>query len=179
MWFCKALEKEREEADKELAALDPNELHPAIRHGVAPAMSSKLKGAFWGGSLEGKDNATKKLLGYVPEGLTPFKIRSITDKCKAEWTAREVIQNYTGSWGDDEMEKPTKMEGGSRAPEAPNGYSDGSLKNPIGNHWAIGGIGVWWPNRSEESEPLNPQELSYTEYEWKWQGCLQWASSMN
>ena len=48
MWVCEALQKEREEADKELAALDPQHLHPAIRHGIAPAMSAKLKASYWG-----------------------------------------------------------------------------------------------------------------------------------
>ena len=143
MWYCKALEEERKEADKEIAALDPKELHPAVRHGVAPAMSSKLKGTFWGASTEGKNKDTKKLLGFVPEGMIPYKIRSITDQCKAEWTAREVIQNYTGSWGYDQMEKPRKVEEGRRAPEALNGYSDGSLtksnRQPLGHrrNWGV------------------------------------------
>ena len=36
------------------------------------------------------------------------------------------------------------------APEEPNAYSDGSLKNVKGPFWHLGGAGVWWPNRKEE-----------------------------
>ena len=108
MWFCNALRKERGEADEELAAIDPGNLHPAIRHGIAPAMTSKLKGSFWGGDLEDMSKATKKLLGYVPEGLTPYKIRPLTNKCEAAWTAREVIQHYTSSWKNEDMSRPKK-----------------------------------------------------------------------
>ena len=52
MWHCEALRKERAEADNELASLDPHQVHPAIRHGVAPAMPARLKGSFWGTDLE-------------------------------------------------------------------------------------------------------------------------------
>ena len=62
------------------------------------------------------------------------------------------------------------------APDEPNGYSDGSLQNPIGDHWAIGGLGIWWPERCEIVSPLNVKENQYLEHEWKYQGCMQWAS---
>ena len=99
MWFCSALRKDREEADGELAKIEPKSLHPAIRHGIAPAMSGKLRGSFRGGDLEDMSNATKRLLGNVPEGMTPTKIKSIISKCRAEHTAREVIQHCASSWG--------------------------------------------------------------------------------
>ncbi len=92
-WRCKELKEEREEADKELAQLDPEVLHPAIRHGIAPAMSAKLKATYWGGEITGMDKCCMKLLGNVPEGLTPLSIRDEVKTCEAEWTAREVIQN--------------------------------------------------------------------------------------
>ena len=71
---------------------------------------------------------------------------------------------------------PKPLDKNIEAPTEPNGYSDGSLKNPIGNHWAIGGIGMWWPNRKIEEEPLNKQEDAYTEHEWSERGCMQWAA---
>ena len=37
------------------------------------------------------------------------------------------------------------------APDKPNGYSDGSLKNVRGMFWSVGGAGVWWPNRTIDS----------------------------
>ena len=51
-----------------------------------------------------------------------------------------------------------------KAPKQINSYSDGSLKNPTGNHWAIGGVGLWWPERKEDKEPLNKEESKYLEH---------------
>ena len=117
-----------------------------------------------------------KLLGNVPEGLTPMSIRDEVNKCEAEWTAREVIQHYTSSWQYDNICKPERITEGEVAPGEPNGYSDGSHKNPIGNHWAIGGLGIWWLERCEIVSPLNVKENQYLEHKWKYQGCMQWAS---
>ena len=99
MWHCEALRTEREEADHALPSLDPHQLHPAIRHGVAPAMSARLNGSFWGTVLEDTSHANKKLLGNVPEGMTPSEIRHITDMCEASWTGKEVSQHYTSRCG--------------------------------------------------------------------------------
>ena len=41
---------------------------------------------------------------------------------------------------------------------------------------AIGGLGIWWPGRCETVSPLNAKETKYLEHEWKYQGCMQWAS---
>ena len=147
MWHCGALRKGREEADSEIASIDPHQVHPATRHGVAPAMSPRLKGSYWGSDQEDTSHATKKLLGNVPEGMTPSKIRHRTNKREAIWTAREVIQHYTSSWKNEDISKPKKLEDGIEAPDEPNGYSDGSLKKPIGNHRAI------WGHRSLVAEP--------------------------
>ena len=40
-WTCKALKEERNEADKDLANIDPEKLPLPIRHGIAPAMKAK------------------------------------------------------------------------------------------------------------------------------------------
>jgi hypothetical protein len=145
-------------ADKELATLNPQLLHPACKHGIAPAMSAKLKGTYWGSSVEGMTNSEKRLLGHVPEGLTPTKIRDIMGRCEPEHTAREIIQHYTSSWGSQKIPLPRKLEDNVVAPLDINNYSDGSLKNPVGNHWAIGGVGIWWPERKEQEKPLNNEE---------------------
>lgn len=47
-WVCLALAKAREEADNELAALDPEILPMPVRHGIAPAMTAKGCTTFWG-----------------------------------------------------------------------------------------------------------------------------------
>ena len=55
MWECEELKEERRDADKDLAELDPEKLHPAIRHGIAPAMAAKLNATYWGGEIGGAD----------------------------------------------------------------------------------------------------------------------------
>ena len=68
------------------------------------------------------------------------------------------------------MPLPKKLDETVEAP------SDGSLKNPVGNHWAIGGVGIWWPCRRIEERPLNNEEEKYLEHEWKYGGCMLWTS---
>ena len=48
LWICKALEKERKEADSEFAAMDPETLPMAIKCGIAQAMKASTKGNYWG-----------------------------------------------------------------------------------------------------------------------------------
>ena len=60
-----------------------------------------------------------KLLGNVPEGLTPMSMREELKKCGAEWTARDVIQYHTSSWQYDDICKPEKVKEGEKAPEDP------------------------------------------------------------
>ncbi len=157
IWLCEALKEDRDNADKELAALDPKHLHSSCRHGIAPVMSARLKGSYWGSNLEGMASSEKKLLGYVPEGLTPTRIREIMERCEAGHTAREVTQHYTSSWGSQKMPLPKKLDENAEAPFHINNDSDGSLKNPMGNHWAIGGVGIWWPSRKIEEKQLNKE----------------------
>ena len=57
-----------------------------------------------------------------------------------ENTAREIIQQVTSSWRSVIIDLRKSMVDHIIAPGKPNGYSDGSLKNPVGNHWAIVGI---------------------------------------
>ena len=40
----------------------------------------------------------------------------------------------------------------------------------------MGGLGIWWPERCETVSPLSIKEAQYLEYEWKYQGCMQWAA---
>jgi len=47
------------------------------------------------------------------------------------------------------------------APQTPNVYNDGSLKNSLCQWWSMGGIGVFWPQRNLESCPLNENEKQY------------------
>ena len=48
------------------------------------------------------------------------------------------------------------------APDTPNAYSDGSLKNTKGYFWSVGGAGVWWPAR--KASTLTAKEKHIAEY---------------
>ena len=60
-------------------------------------------------------------------------------------SAREYVQIDTAPEKCEEMEDPQRCE--DRAPETPNGYTDGSMFNPRGLRWKIGGLVVWWFGR--------------------------------
>ena len=42
IWKCKAFEQERKEADEEIAALDEEAIPPAVKQGIAPAMTCRI-----------------------------------------------------------------------------------------------------------------------------------------
>ena len=79
------------------------------------------------------------------------------------YTAREAMEDQIAPEEDVPYYMPTvKKKVEEPAPPKPNGYSDGSLKNNKGLFWAVGGAGVWWPNRSLES--LTPDEKKIAEH---------------
>ena len=55
IWKCKALEQERREADEEIARIDEEAIPPAVKQGIAPAMSCDITNKFWGGQPNMKD----------------------------------------------------------------------------------------------------------------------------
>ena len=65
-----------------------------------------------------------------------------------------------------------KVEG--EAPNKPNAFSDGSLKNTKGPFWHLGGAGVWWPERKAES--VTEQEKRIAEYKETDEGTMLWCS---
>ena len=73
-------------------------------------MSAKLKASYWGSEVEGMCKESMKMIGDAPDCMTPSKIKDVTDKCEAEWTARECVQHFTSSWGNHSMEKPKQLE---------------------------------------------------------------------
>ena len=58
-WSCEALTAAREEADKDLAELNPDTLPAPIKQGIAPALSANFCGAFWG-ECKSKENLSDK-----------------------------------------------------------------------------------------------------------------------
>ena len=53
-------------------------------------------------------------------------------------------------------------------------YTDGSMLNPKGLHWAIGGVGVWWPGR--KTYPTE-EEVNYAHCDIKPEGVMLWNVS--
>ena len=64
LWDCPALQAERDQAINEhLPGLHVDALHPAIRFGIAPAMSVSHNHSFWGSTVDGLSDAFKTLTG--------------------------------------------------------------------------------------------------------------------
>ena len=134
MWKC--IERTH---DIELAAINPDKLPPAIKIGVAPAMSANPSGPFWGGEEHQNMKFEQHiLLGCLPEVRIPQEIRRTMCGLDSEMTAREYVQMFMAPEGWIEMQHPTRCE--QQAPEGPNGYTDGSMLNPKRLHWSIGGL---------------------------------------
>ena len=49
------------------------------------------------------------------------------------------------------------------APNNPNVFCDGSLKNTKGYFWQVGGAGVWWPDRAIAT--ISEEEKEISEFE--------------
>ena len=89
------------------------------------------------------------------------------DKGTCRIPAREYVQHHTDNAGCEQLPQPDPVTIDQEIPEKTNVYSDGSLRNPRGLFWHIGGIGVWWPHRNLEEQPLTPNETKHTRHEYK------------
>ena len=58
-WKCKALESARQEADKDIAGINPEDLPNPVKQGIAPALSASSCGTYWD-QCERKAGATEK-----------------------------------------------------------------------------------------------------------------------
>ena len=105
-------------------------------------------------------------------------MRRIIDMCDEGTTAREVMQRVIHEEGS-ELPLPRWIETQAPPPQ-PNAYSDGSLKNPgVGPHWMVGGIGVWWPGRTEDTLPETEAEHVFTRSEYEPGGYRAWNAFNN
>ena len=92
-------------------------------------------------------------------------MKEVVKKINGEVAARELAQHFTTMEDATYVELPEKAKGDM--PTEPNVYTDGSMLNPKGHNWQIGGFGVWWKGREIEDRPLNKQEEKYTNTEEK------------
>ena len=77
--------------------------------------------------------------------------------------AREVVQVQLRREGRQELATPKWTD--EKPPEEPNTYSDGSVHNPRSTAWQIGGVGIWWPGRKLEAQPLTEDEAKFMHVE--------------
>ena len=111
IWKCKALEQERKEADEEIAALDEEAIPPAVKQGIAPAMTCDITNTFWGGEPNFKDTyKSRKLCGCKQEKEVSKAMRKIINKCGKETTAREVMQSILADEAGEDLPLPENSE---------------------------------------------------------------------
>ena len=60
VWHCGRLKCKRKEIDEHLADADPDDFTPAMRMGVACAMSADIRKTFWGTSCDGNWSPQKR-----------------------------------------------------------------------------------------------------------------------
>ena len=168
-WTCEATKKEREQADEELASIDPCHIPDCVKIGIAPAMSACVKGTFWGGVMpDDVPIEHKKLCGMDSSREVPETIARHTDQLHG-FTAREVMQ-YLAEQGHRDNARWEDEQVSEEPPAEPNVYTDGSLTNPDSWCWQVGGLGVWWPDRQLQQEPLTQKESTYADVEQKCHG---------
>ena len=145
----KACDK-RKQVDERLAEADPEDFTPAMRVGVACAMNADIRKTYWGKACQEEWNQQKrKDYGCVkPEQIINEDMKELgrnLDEMEGaqQITAREIMKELTNTGDDDEIVKPKiEQRVDEEAPEEPNAYSDGSLKNVIGPFCPLGGRGV-------------------------------------
>ena len=150
------LAKERHIADPELARLDPKLLCKDIKRGIAPAMGTQHDETYWGEKIdENLDKQTKKLLGIRHPPAECAEARQLILQAReVDCNARQLIAVGRGGFGQGE--KPKCPEGINGKPAAqPDLFSDGGVKNPTNQTWALGGFGIWTGTRISPDEEMD------------------------
>ena len=77
-------------------------------------------------------------------------------------------------WGKCSQPMPRNED--EMPPEEPNVYTDGSLHNPTSRHWQVGGMGIFWPDRKLEEQPIEEYENRYMRCEEITHGINMWGT---
>lgn len=133
IWECPHFQKIREEAGPDLAKVPMRYLDPAVRRGIARAITCRHDRAYWGTNvLAAADHGTideLKLLGSLDEWPTTAARKLIDRATDLGFNARQVIANARGPFGQGvSPDIPDRVEGAS--PDDINRSSDGTLKSP-------------------------------------------------
>ena len=91
-------------------------------------------------------------------GKVEHECERILEGLEDETGAKELMQYLKGTMNGTQICLPSICE--EESPDEVNVYTDGSLKNPRGNRWRIGGFGIWWPRKAGE-EPHEPDDDEY------------------
>jgi hypothetical protein len=139
VWHCDRLKGKRHAIDKDLAEADPQEFTNAMRMGVACALNADPRKTYWGKRCDTEWSKDKRRrYGCIEPGALKDEVKEITRRIDqtedAEWwTAREIMVALTRSAdGEEEVVPYISRPVEEQAPERPNAYSDGSLKNTKG-----------------------------------------------
>ena len=154
MASCTALSHVRTKCP--FASLLPH-LPAQVLRGIPPAMSIEGTGPFWH-EEETSWLATSlwcDLRKIRPTPKTRQFIHLLPDADK-KLNARQIMHKHRSDFALLDWELPPLAT--ETAPEEPNVFNDGSLKNSLCQWWSAGGIGVWWPNRNLTQNPLNANE---------------------
>ena len=99
--------------------------------------------------------------------------RDSADPGSQSSNARQYMATLRTQGETDKIAMPAQCQ--ECAPETPNVYTDGSLKNPRYHQWSQGGFGIWWPSRNLTTKPLSSAEEDYTLHEHDDQGVKMWG----
>ena len=168
IWYCEALKAERMLADPDLAAIDPSIIHEAVRRGVAPAMSTQPSQTFWGSDIpEHYTKEAKRMLGARHPPSECSEARNIIVHAKeTNCNARQLISVLRGGFGQGAAPNfPEAVVG--RPALKPEVFTDGGVKNPTNQMWALGGFGMWTKTVREqlEKEEIAEEKLFYHQRE--------------
>ena len=86
----------------------------------------------------------KTTCGAKNECYMKQEVKELIEKVKdfQYATAREVVRTIA-KFETEGRDLPKPKAINEEAPSEPNVYSDDSLKNPKGDFWSVGGIGIW------------------------------------
>lgn len=93
MWTFENLKQAREEADKDMAKIDPERLPVAVKIGIPPVLKADPRRLVWGGSeLNTGEDETKKFCGCQDEAKLYQHLAKITKDIDERYVAREWMQ---------------------------------------------------------------------------------------
>ena len=181
LWKCSFFQAQRTNGDPDLKDLCDiaDTLPAALKLGMPPAIPATADHSLWKG--QGDWNGTKAWpAGCIHKGdihcLTKDLINKYTlgSDTADPMNARQLVAALRRPLTPLELTMPQPCD--QPSPLAINVYTDGTLKHPRLQDWALGGMGVWWPNRQLNVQPLNRNEDTYAHATAENKGVSLWGT---